>query len=170
MRPILVVVLSFTGACSVVHRSELDETLEWMDNTYNRHDKVSGAYGHGRSAWYARSSDSMKESMVSGRTESFTYRGCEMTVRIQELPRTDRAQELISASTVTFNLKDIDPSSIKVTALSHFGGFSCETVPGEKPSLMAENCDHAEMSFSTRSAAGLIHEESHTCIPEACRE
>jgi hypothetical protein len=31
--------------------SELSETLSWMDNSYNSHPGVSGAYGHGRTGW-----------------------------------------------------------------------------------------------------------------------
>jgi hypothetical protein len=40
-----------------LHKSELDETLEWMDNTYNPHVKENGSYGHGRFAWYAPGPD-----------------------------------------------------------------------------------------------------------------
>lgn len=166
MRPILIVVMSLTCACSV-HRSQLDDTLEWMDNTYNPHEGVSGAYGHGRSAWYSSSEvGSTHEFMVSGLTESFTYKGCEMTLRTETLPESKTAQELITSCKLKFDLKDIDPSSIKVTAISHLGGFPCDAAPGEKPSIVAVNCDHAEMSFSTRSAAGLIQEEWRTVYPK----
>ena len=162
MRLLFIVVMLFTCACSV-HKSELDETLEWMDNTYNQHEKVSGAHGHGRSAWYGHSEvGSTHEFMVRGHTGSFTYKGCEMTLRSETLPESQTAEEEITSYKFKFDLKDIDPSSTKVTAISHLGGFPCDTAPGEKPSIMALNCDHAEMMFSTRSAAGLIQEESHT--------
>jgi hypothetical protein len=166
MRSIVIVVMAFTCACGV-HKSELDETLEWMDNTYNLHEKVSGARGHGRSAWYAHSeAGSTHEVMVSGRTENFTYKGCEMALRTETLPESQMAQGLINSGSFKFNLKDIDPSSMKVTTISHLGGFPCDTAPGEEPSIMAVNCDHAEMSFSTRSAAGLIQEDWHTVYPK----
>jgi hypothetical protein len=166
MRLLFIVVMLFTCACSV-HKSELDETLEWMDNTYNRHESVSGANGHGRSAWYGHSEvGSAREVMVSGWTGGFTYKGCEMTLRTETLPESETAQGLITSRKSKFELKDIDPSSIKVTAISHLGGFPCNTAPGEEPSIMAVNCDHAQMSFSTRSAAGLIQEEWHTVYPK----
>jgi hypothetical protein len=104
--------------------------------------------------------------MVSGLEESFTHKGCEMTLRTEISPRAQVAQNRMDSSKYTFHLKDIDPSSIKVTAYSHLGGFSCETKPGEEPSIMAVNCDHAEMTFSTRSGAGLINEEYKTVYPE----
>ncbi len=53
MRPLLLVAAFLASACSL-HKSELEGTLKWMDNTYNAHENVSGAYGHGRMAWYAR--------------------------------------------------------------------------------------------------------------------
>jgi hypothetical protein len=77
-----------------------------------------------------------------------------------------QAQYLINSCKFIFDLKNIDPSSIKVTAISHSGGFPCDTSPGGEPSIMAVDCDHAEMTFSTRSAAGLIQEEWHTVFPK----
>ena len=38
--------------------SELSETLSWMDNTYNPHQEVSGAYGHGHTGSYSRNDSS----------------------------------------------------------------------------------------------------------------
>jgi hypothetical protein len=137
-----------------------------MDNTYNRHESI-GAYGHGRSAWYAPSrADSRLEVMVSGQEESFTQKGCEMTLRTKTLPEAQIAQNRMDSFKYTFHLKDIDPSSIKVTAYSHLGGLPCETKPGEEPDIMAVNCDHADMTFSTRSGGGLIDEEFKTVYPD----
>jgi hypothetical protein len=45
---------------------------------------------------------------------------------------------------------------------SHFGGFPCEARTPEELSRMNMDCDHADFGFSTRSAAPLIREESHT--------
>lgn len=159
MRLILLVSALLLVACQL-HKSELDETLEWMDNTYNPHEKVSGAYGHGQSAWYASDKSAASgEFMSSGVRETFTHRGCDMTLRAEDLPEAQKSRVILTSCKMTFNLRDIDPSSIKVGARSHLGDFSCEADADGQKSIMAENCDHAEMSFSTRNAAGLIQEE-----------
>src|SRR5690349_3268145 len=66
--------------------NELSETLSWMDNSYNPHPNVSGAYGHGRTGWYAPKSGGRpyEEVLVSGSTETFTYNGCQMTLHIKD--------------------------------------------------------------------------------------
>jgi len=146
--------------CASCRKSERDETLEWMDNTYNPHENVSGSYGHGRSTWYAPDKSAPSgEFMVSGLKETFTYKGCEMTLRTEDLPEAQKSQEIQSSCKMTFNLRDIDPASIKLAARSHSGDFSCEADSDGQKSIMAENCDHAEMGFKTRNAAGLIQEE-----------
>jgi hypothetical protein len=149
-----------------LHKSELEETLGWMDNTYNPHENISGAYGHGRAAWYTHAGiGSQEEIMVWGLTETFTYRGCEMTLHTEDLPNSQTARGSVNSARSRFNLRDIDPSTIKVTAFSHLGGFSCAPDPDGKRSIMAVNCDHSEMSLETRRAAGLIQEEWHTVFP-----
>jgi hypothetical protein len=50
MRLLLLACAVLASACST-HKSDLDETLEWMDKTYNPQGNISGAYGHGRAAW-----------------------------------------------------------------------------------------------------------------------
>lgn len=48
MGPLLFATALLLFGCA--RKSDLDETLVWMDNTYNPHEKISGAYGHGRVA------------------------------------------------------------------------------------------------------------------------
>src|ERR1035438_8019634 len=88
MRLLLIACAIFASACSL-HKSDLDETLEWMNNTYNAHENVSGAYGHGRMAWYAPAkspSGERTEVLASGETESFTYKGSRMTLHAESDP------------------------------------------------------------------------------------
>jgi hypothetical protein len=166
VRCLCLLVLTALVCCCRLPKSELDETLEWMDNTYNPHENISGAYGHGRAAWYTHAGiGSQDEIMVWGLTETFTHRGCEMTLRTEDLPNSQTAQRMFSSATSSFNLRDIDPSTIKVRAFSHLGGFSCEPDANGTLSVMAVNCDHSEMSLKTRSAAGLIQEEWHSVFP-----
>jgi hypothetical protein len=160
MRPLLIVAALIVSACRV-HKSELEETLEWMDNTYNPHESVSGAYGHGRTAWYAPDTvnGSKTEVMAHGLTEMFTYRGCEMTVKTADNPEAQKSKELFTSATFSFNLRDIDPSSVKITARTRLGDFPCDDYSEEQRAAMGINCDHAEMGFKTRNEAGLITED-----------
>jgi hypothetical protein len=162
MRPLVIAAIFAATGCSF-HKSELDETLEWMDNTYNPHENISGAYGHGRSAWYApERSGSKTEIMAAGLTETFTYNGCDLTIKSEDNPEAQKSQEILTTVKFRYNLRDIDPSSIKVKARSHLGDFPCEDYSEEQRTAMGLNCDHAEMSLSTRTEAGLITEEWDT--------
>jgi len=160
MRSLVIAVALLAPGCTF-HKSELDETLEWMDNTYNAHENVSGSYGHGRMAWYAPAkspSGERTEVLVSGETESFTYKGSRMTLHAESDPAGNEA-EIVHKATFVFDLKDIDPASINVKVGSHLGDFSCEADADGEKSIMAENCDHAELNFKTRNEAGLIDED-----------
>jgi hypothetical protein len=167
MRRLLLAAGLIASACSF-HKSELDETLEWMDNTYNPHDNISGAYGHGRTAWYTpvTVNGSRTEFMASGEIETFTVKGCDMTLRTEDDKQARRASEIYHTATYRFNLRDIDPSSVKVTAYSHLGGFSCAVYSADDLKNLGMNCDHAEMVFKTRNEAGLIAQEYHTVFPK----
>jgi hypothetical protein len=154
----LILVLTFLLCGCGLQKSELDETLEWMDNTYNPHPKESGSYGHGRTAWYTPLPDGT-EFMWSGLMESFKYTGCEMTLKTEDLPEAKRSEELRSSCVIRFNLKDIDPTSFKVTDRSHRGDFSCEQYSDEERRDLNLDCDHTELSFSTTTGAGLVHED-----------
>jgi hypothetical protein len=165
MRRLFLSCAVFISACSF-HKSELDETLEWMDNTYNPHENISGAYGHGQSAWYTPdSSDSNKEIMVHGLTETFAYRGCDLTLSVEDNPEARKSKDIFTTVKFTFTLRDIDPSSVKVTALAHRGDFSCEEYSEEERRVTNMNCDHAELFFSTRNEAGLVAEDWHMVYP-----
>jgi hypothetical protein len=161
MRPFLLAAALLASACSV-HKSELEETLEWMDNTYNAHDNVSGAYGHGRTAWYTSSKGSNNErteAVVEGLTESFTYTGCDLFLRTEDNPAASTAAEIVHSAKFNFNLRDIDPASEKVRVGSHLGDFNCGDYTEDQKSAMGINCDHAELDFKTRNEAGLIAED-----------
>jgi hypothetical protein len=160
MRPVLLASAIILSACSI-HKSELDETLEWMDNTYNPHENISGAYGHGRTAWYAPETvnGARTEFMASGLTETFTYSGCDLTLKTADNPASQKSKEIFNTATFRFNLLDIDPSSIKVSARAHLGDFPCDNYSEEQRAATGLNCDHAEMGFKTRNEAGVIVEE-----------
>jgi hypothetical protein len=161
MRRLLLASALTVCACHV-HKSELDETLEWMDNTYNAHENVSGAHGHGRMAWYAPAKGSNGERievMASGMTESFTYKGCDLFLKTGDDPAGNEAAEIHHTTKFAFNLRDIDPASAKIRVGSHLGDFACEDYTEEQKSNLGINCDHAELDFKTRNEPGLITED-----------
>jgi hypothetical protein len=101
------------------------------------------------------------EFMAHGMTETFTNSGCDFTIKTADNLQAQSSQEIVNDATFKFTLRDIDPGSVIVTGRSHFGDFSCEADADGTKSIMAENCDHAEMGFKTRNEAGLITVEWH---------
>ena len=93
--------------------SELSETLAWMDNSYNSHPDVSGAYGHGRTRSYQH------EVLWSGSTETFTYNSCQMTLHFEEDPAAKVYETMVSSLSYTFNLRDINPQSISMSTFDN---------------------------------------------------
>lgn len=138
--------------------SQLSETLAWMDNTYNPH-KDAEVNGHGHTAWYAPN-QSGNDVEVSGSTETFTHDGCQMDLHIQDDHIAGR--EVYISISYTFNLRDIDPKTIKMSTFSHIGGWRCENYDAEQRRLMNLDCDHAEITFSTHEGAPLINEKWDT--------
>jgi hypothetical protein len=136
-----------------------------MDNSYNPHADAWGQSAHGRTGWYApQNSDGQGgEYLASGSTETSTHDGCKMTLHIEENPA---GHVVYGSSSYSFNLRDINPQSIKISTYSHRGGFRCEDYDSEARQLMQMTCDHAEIVFWTRSEAPLIDEESHTTFAE----
>ena len=143
--------------------SELSETLAWMDNSYNPHPGVSGAYGHGRTGWYASKSGGRpyEEVFVSGSNETFTYDGCQMTLRVEDDRAAETSKEVYVSFSYSFNLGDINPQSIRMITISHTGGLNCGAFRGADM-----DCDHAEIAFKTRPEAPLIDIYSDAIYPK----
>lgn len=132
----------------------LTETLEWMDSTYNSHRVTGGSFGHG-----------IREEANGGKpfrreTESFAYKGCEMTLTFRDDPSLP-SKEMITDHTDTFNLGDIDPSSIKIFQYdSQHGGLNC----GISPQTMT--CNMEIIEFQTRNQKPRIRTSSHAVFPK----
>jgi hypothetical protein len=129
----------------------LAETLQWMDNTYNPHD-----YSPGHGLWETYSADG--KLFVSTRTR-FTFDGCKMTFSTSGgwgswLPEKYRSS---STSRYTFNLSDIDPTSIHTRAYdAQHEGVACDAFPRLRV------CDIAEITLETRNQFPLIDREYFT--------
>jgi hypothetical protein len=164
MRLVAIVPLISVSACR--RDRELSETLAWMDNTYNPHDGVSGAFGHGQTGWYAHNSTGQAdEHLVWGATETFTHDVCRMALRVQDNPAATANSERYGTAVYKFNLRDINPQSIKITTYSHSGGLPCDNYKPEEQQRYNMNCDQGQIVFSTHSEAPLIDEELHTTFP-----
>ena len=118
----LVLLLTIVSTCK--RDGELSETLAWMDNTYNPHPGVSGAFGHGRTGWYANSSGQAGESLQLESTETFKHDGCWIILHVEDSPFAELRRDVYGSDSYTFNLRDINPQSIKISTFSHIGELS----------------------------------------------
>jgi hypothetical protein len=158
----LVVMCTSAQAQQRTSDGELSETLAWMDNSYNPHPGVSGAYGHGRTGWYAPKNGSAHEEVfVSGSNETFTYDGCQMTLRVEDDRAAETSKEVYVSFSYSFNLGDINPQSIRMITISHTGGLNCWAFRGADM-----DCDHAEIAFKTRPEAPLMYILSNAIYPK----
>ena len=133
----------------------LAETLAWMDSTYNPHDKAGGAWGHGREEIFSDGKPFRR------RASSFTYNGCEITLQQQGDPAAPLYSELYTSSTFRFNLRHIDPKSVKLYFFDpRYGGLSCDFDLGNMV------CSIAEMEFETRNQQPLMDEDLHLVWPK----
>jgi hypothetical protein len=142
--------------CAQAEEPSLAETLAWMDSTYNPHDNVGGGFGHGREEILeAKTGNSFKR-----RFSFFTYNDCDFTLHRRDDPTAPLYSELYSTEVDSFNLRDIDLTSIKIYRYSsQFGGLSCD---------ISRNiiCDVAHIEFETRNQEPLIKHELHLVYPK----
>lgn len=158
--------LALVSACNRQAGPSLSETLAWMDNTYNPRGGLASARGHGRTGWYSDENSTtqapLSEDLIVGSTETFTHDGCQFSLHVQDDPVAIASRESYRSSLYTFNLRDIDPHSIKVSKYSHIGGLPCAGYDSEQRKRMYMNCDHAEIVFSTHNEAALIDNTTST--------
>lgn len=141
---------------AIAKRRDLKETLLWIDQTYNPHEGADNlGQGHGWEIHY------LKKGNVEEITEKFnttvTLDGaCNVVTRSETFP-VGVYSETPSVMTYKFNLRDIDPDSIKIKTYDlHKDVFSC--ADPEQVKLFDLNCDNAEIEFLTRNGATSISE------------
>lgn len=155
---LLLPALSLLGGCK--QRRERADTLAWMDNTYNSHTEVVGSYGHGSTGSYRKGENGQPDSLESGYDQSFTHRGCQVNVTIKENPSAELGKDMLSDDTISFNLGDLNPASIKVSPRTHYGGIACADY------LPDEICDWAEITVKTHNEAPLVQVNTHLIFPK----
>jgi hypothetical protein len=148
--PMLSMVVLIASLPTQAEGPSLAETLQWMDNTYNRH---GGSLGHGHWETYSVGK------LFQRRDTQFIYDGCRMTVSVSGGILVENYQD---SSKNIFNLSDVDPSSIHTRAYSsQTAGIACDAFPS-----LGMTCDLAEMIFETRNKVPRIDSEHHHIYPE----
>jgi hypothetical protein len=148
---------SFFTYRAIAKRRDLKETLLWIDQTYNPQEGADNlGQGHGWEIHY------LKKGNVEEITEKFnttvTLDGaCNVVTRSETFP-VGLYSETPSVTTYKFNLRDIDPDSIKTKTYDlHKDIFSC--ADPEQVQAYELNCDKAEIEFLTRNGATSINED-----------
>jgi hypothetical protein len=151
---------SFLAYRAIAKRRYLKETLLWIDQTYNPHDGGDNlGQGHGWEIHY------LKKGNVEEITQKFNTTvtldgGCNVVTRSETLP-VGVFSEVPSVTTYKFNLRDIDPDSIKTKTYDlHKDVFSCADPEQVKDYDLS--CDNAEIEFLTRNGATVINEDRVT--------
>jgi hypothetical protein len=131
----------------------LEDTFRWMDQTYNG----------GRRGLFQQWTKDGK--LYVSYLEDFTYIQCSISHTVKELPDSKGAKYTWTQSNVEiFNLRDIDPTTVKVVPFDSTVGTSCLDPDEVKRSKLS--CDgQAEVRFSTRNEAPNINYHSVTVFP-----
>ena len=154
------IMLSLCFLCGCKRKEKVSDDLQWMNNTYNPSGIAEGGNpGHGRSGWYVKGRNGDSETLAEGTMQTFSSDGCKITTWIE--PDLAAQRDIETELILKFTLRDIDPDTIKIKTYSHFGGFLCEDYSAAEREAMGIDCDHAEMTASTRNAASVVDEESH---------
>ena len=161
--PVAAVILClgfFFAYRAIANHRDREETLLWMDQTYNPHEGGDNfGQGHGWEIHYLRKGN-VEEVTEKFNTTFTRYGGCNVVTRSETLP-VGAFDETPSVTTYKLNLRDIDPDSIEIKTLdSHDDVFSC--ADPEQVKLYDLNCDTAEIQFLTRDGVTAISEERVT--------
>jgi len=134
-------------------RRDLNETLQWIDQTYN---PPAGGdvfqQGHGWERHYVSQTDRTEKLTEEFHTTFSSRDGCNVVIYSETSPL-GVYSETPSQSEYTFNLRDIDPSSVKIKRFDlHKDVFDCSD--GEQVQLYNLNCNAGEVYFKSRRHDG----------------
>jgi hypothetical protein len=140
---------------------DLGETLSWMDQTYNPHEGGENfGQGHGVETHYLADRNSGTEQITEEYRTNFSHDGCRVAIHNETMP-VGIMKDTFGSTTYTFNLRDIDPDSIKIRVYDFHKDIGGCDDPNEV-NLFQLNCSNAEVEFSTRDGATSVEEDSHT--------
>ena len=151
----LVAVLAYP---TIQRRRDLNETLTWIEQTYNPHENASiFSQGHGWERHYVRRG-ATEELTEEFQTTFSAKGGCNVGIHSETSP-VGVFVDVPSKTNYTFNLRDVDVDSIKIKTFDlHDDVFNC--ADPEQVSLYNLNCQSAEVYFQTRDGATVINEDS----------
>jgi hypothetical protein len=151
---------AFFAYRAIAKHRDLQETLSWMDQTYNPHEGGDN-FGRGHGWEIHRLRTDNHDKVTEKYKETFTHDGsCKVVFHTETLPE-GAFVETPSVSTYTFSLCDIDPDSIKIKTYDLRDTLSDCTDP-EAVKAYKLSCDFAEVFFLTRNGATAINEETIT--------
>jgi hypothetical protein len=134
------------------HAQSLTETVEWINQT---------SKDHGLFQQWDRNGVLQVEYV-----EEFSLNQCQMTHSVHALPDAAMSKSMYTASnTTTFDLKEIDPSTVEVVAHAHLFMSDCTSAVEVKANKL--DCSvQAEVRFRARNDNPAIAYESTTIFPE----
>lgn len=153
---------AYFGYLSYARHRDLQETLQWMEQTYNPHEGGSNyGRGHGIETHYLENTDTHTEETTQEFHETIIPRsGCTIVLHEETVP-IGLHKDVHWQSDVTLSLCDIDPQSITIQKYDpHKDVFSCSDP--EEVALYKLNCTSAEVVFHTRNDEPKIQDNSIT--------
>lgn len=157
---VAVVLCAFFAYRAIAKRRDLNETLLWMDQTYNPHEGGENyGHGHGNETHYLRGKDGLSEDITQEFHQTFAYKGgCTVVMHHETIP-IGVFKNVYTNGDYKFSLCDVDPDSVKIKTYDfHKDVFNCAD-PDEVKSYEL-NCTSAEVEFHTRNEVPGIVEDS----------
>jgi len=150
--------ISFPAYRAFERHRDLSETLAWIDQTYNPHEGGDNwGQGHGWEKLYTPNGDKTDSITEEYQTTIASDGGCNIKIRSETHP-IGVWQDMPSVGTYSFDLRDIDPSSITIQLFDpHNYVFSCQDPEQVKNYNL--DCTSGELVFLTRNAAPAIRED-----------
>ena len=105
-------VASLFGYRTYTRHRDLAETLQWMEQTYNPYENGWGGHGNAETKCEAKCEDVGSELTFR---ETLSHRGCQLTTVTTSSRKEDHGLH------ETFNLRDIDPASIRMSSNGTLG-------------------------------------------------
>jgi hypothetical protein len=153
-------ILAAIGFRSFQRRRDLAETLQWMDQTYNPHEGAENlGQGHGWEIHYVTNTKNHSETENERFQTTFSYNdSCRIVVHAETFA-VGVFEDTPSTSTYTFDLRDIDPESIKIETFDpRKDVFNC--ADADEVQNYGLDCTSAEVEFQARNGSTAIVEDN----------
>jgi hypothetical protein len=107
---VVVVVGAFFAYRAFAKHRDLQETMLWMDQTYNAHEGGENfGHGHGSETHYLRAKDGLSEDITQEFHQTFAYKGNCTVVTHHETVPVGLFKNVYTNGDYTFSLCDVDP-------------------------------------------------------------